>query len=203
MSKLYAGIGSRETPPDVLELMTALAKTLREEGWTLRSGHAMGADWAFEQGAEKDSLIYLPWKDFGTKPYKNDPGRPILGHPICDDDAAEEGYAYLVRLGIRNPDNRDSMRRLHGRNVAQVMGLPGEKLSSMVVCWCPIELGIPTGGTATAIKLAEHHKIPVFNLIDPAIRKRIERKIEAYEPGSCTDCGENFIGTHSCPGRPS
>jgi predicted Rossmann fold nucleotide-binding protein DprA/Smf involved in DNA uptake len=42
--KFYAGIGSRETPPDILEWMTSLAANLETMNYVLRSGGAQGAD---------------------------------------------------------------------------------------------------------------------------------------------------------------
>lgn len=42
--KYYAGIGSRETPTRVLQLMIKAAQRLAQRGYTLRSGGADGAD---------------------------------------------------------------------------------------------------------------------------------------------------------------
>jgi hypothetical protein len=42
--KYYAGIGSRETPTQMLKDMTTFATLLRLGGYTLRSGAAPGAD---------------------------------------------------------------------------------------------------------------------------------------------------------------
>lgn len=47
-SMTYAGIGSRETPMEVLELMTKASTWLGTKGYTLQSGGAIGADMAFE-----------------------------------------------------------------------------------------------------------------------------------------------------------
>ena len=44
MNRAYAGIGSRETPDQVLQIMTDLAVALAKEKFTLRSGGAGGAD---------------------------------------------------------------------------------------------------------------------------------------------------------------
>lgn len=55
---LYAGIGSRETPRSILDLMTAIARKLEALGYTLRSGGATGADTAFEEGVERLKEIY-------------------------------------------------------------------------------------------------------------------------------------------------
>ena len=38
--KYYAGVGSRETPQDVLETMWKIGKHLADKGYTLRSGGA-------------------------------------------------------------------------------------------------------------------------------------------------------------------
>jgi hypothetical protein len=50
-SDFYTGIGARATPPEVLSLMTRAAFALLKRGYVLRSGHAIGADSAFERGA--------------------------------------------------------------------------------------------------------------------------------------------------------
>ncbi|NYZ25158.1 hypothetical protein HND93_36125, partial [Azospirillum sp. ROY-1-1-2] len=63
----YAGIGSRETPPAVLEVMAAVGERLAQLGWVLRSGGAVGADQAFERGCDRvggRKEIFLPWPGF-------------------------------------------------------------------------------------------------------------------------------------------
>lgn len=45
----YTGIGSRQTPPEILKMMTKIATQLESKGWVLRSGGAEGADEAFLQ----------------------------------------------------------------------------------------------------------------------------------------------------------
>ena len=51
MTFYYTGVGGRETPPHVLNLMTRIAQGLAKVGGILRSGGARGADSAFEAGA--------------------------------------------------------------------------------------------------------------------------------------------------------
>lgn len=53
----YAGIGSRETPMEVLELMTKASAWLGAKGYTLQSGGAIGADMAFEGKPYPKTLI--------------------------------------------------------------------------------------------------------------------------------------------------
>ena len=51
MAKYYCGIGSRQTPGEILEIMLLVSIKLRSQKWILRSGGADGADKAFETGA--------------------------------------------------------------------------------------------------------------------------------------------------------
>ncbi len=60
MTRFYAGIGARAPPPEVLSLMTRAAFALTKRGYVLRSGHAIGADNAFERGAGRAAQIFLP-----------------------------------------------------------------------------------------------------------------------------------------------
>ena len=62
--KFYTGIGSRETPPEILEMMKDIASKLELLGWTLRSGGAPGADTGFENGVKSLKEIYVPWRGF-------------------------------------------------------------------------------------------------------------------------------------------
>ena len=49
--KPYTGIGSRNTPADMMLTIAKVGFALGSLGYTLRSGGAQGADTAFEQGA--------------------------------------------------------------------------------------------------------------------------------------------------------
>ena len=62
---VYAGIGSRATPPSVLEAMTTMAAWLARRGWHLHSGGAAGADSAFAAGAPAGTrTVFLPWPGY-------------------------------------------------------------------------------------------------------------------------------------------
>ena len=178
----YAGIGSRQTPEPILKIMARCARWLATRGWVLRSGHAAGADRAFEFGAAGAADIYLPWTSFGQVRYKDDPGCPVEGRAICEPRTWESNLLYLHELGLVNePTVPGPVRPLFGRNVAQVLGLHtrGDPASKMVICWAPIGFhGKPLGGTAVAIRLAEYHQIPVLNLYRPADLKRVLTKLE-------------------------
>lgn len=146
--KIYAGIGSRKAPREILDRFKKIASFLRENGFTLRSGGADGADKAFESCAGSNKEIYLPWKGFNGSfsPYYN-----------TDEDAeliAEEIHPAWSKLS-------DAAKKLHCRNCCQILGEDLNIPCSFVVCWTPD--GKIVGGTATAIRLAEREGIPVFN----------------------------------------
>lgn len=159
-SKIYTGIGSRETPHAVLNLMASIGRTLADHGWTLRSGHAPGADQAFEYGAltAKRPLvhaeIYLPWNGF-EKAYDN--GGPYIVMPY-DAEAQRVAAGFHPNWGACS----DGAKKLHIRNVYQVAGRDLSTASDMVICWT--KDGKRGGGTDQALRIAEYLKIPIFDL---------------------------------------
>lgn len=157
---MYAGIGSRQTPPDVQDLMREIALMLCREGWTLRSGGAEGADKAFEEGADGQKEIFLPWRKFN-----NSTSDLYCPPPIAFEIAAAHhaGWQSL----------NQSARNLMARNVQQVLGQHCRvaDASEIVICWTAdkadgtfIPTSRETGGTGQAIRVAATWKIPVCNL---------------------------------------
>ena len=157
--KWYAGIGSRNTPPDVLDLMEKAAKKLRMQGFVLRSGAADGADAAFERGAAGVAEIYLPWRNF------NQSGSPLHTISQAALELAEKHHPKWEYLS-------QSARRLHARNCYQILGKHLNQPVKFVLCWHN-----GTGGTMQAVRLAESLNIPVFNLRETPTRTRIEEYI--------------------------
>lgn len=163
-SPFYAGIGSRDTPAEILSLMTAAASELAEMGWILRSGHADGADLAFERGSKGRNQIFLPWADFNyDNPYSQFLTK--TGHyvPIINNDALRIAKAFHPNWEACS----SGARSMHCRNAYQVLG-PGlglintHTVSKFVLCWT--KDGKASGGTGQAIRIAEGYNIPVFNL---------------------------------------
>lgn len=158
--KAYAGIGSRKTPPEVLNQMTRIAARLNVLGWTLRSGAAEGADRAFEAGAGGEKEIFLPWKGFmGSRSKLIEPETPDLAAEIASQ--IHPGWHYL----------NQAAKKLMARNTRQILGHALGDPVLFVLCWTPdgCESGgtrsSVTGGTGQAIALASgRFSIPVFNL---------------------------------------
>ncbi len=151
----YAGIGSRKTPADVLDLMTRIARKLDAMGWTLRSGGADGADTAFTKDAPH-AQIFIPWPGFNGIVYcwSNRPS------PNAFLIAAKHHPAWEFQS--------DVAKKLHARNVHQVLGDDCASPSAFVLCWTPDgSTGITTartGGTGQAIRVAHAYGVPIFNL---------------------------------------
>ena len=70
---------------------------------------------------------------------------------------------------------------LHTRNVLQILGRDLKSPSSMVICWT--ENGRDKGGTATAIKLARQHEIPVINIGDQLVKMQLMRALSSIRDG--------------------
>ena len=75
----------------------------------------------------------------------------------------------------------DYAKALHTRNVFQVLGSTLDNPSRFVLCWTPDgaeyghETSRETGGTGTAIRIADLFGIPVFNVARPDTAERIDR----------------------------
>lgn len=151
--KYYAGVGSRQTPRNVQDMMFKVADFLQNHGYTLRSGGAEGADRAFEMGVTgiitADKLL-IAKEIFKTKTHGT--------------SAVAEAIAATVHPAWHNCS--EYARSCHARNVFQILGADLKTKSDFVLCWTP--KGQAVGGTATAINLALREKIPVYNLATPA-----------------------------------
>ena len=154
--KIYAGIGSRQTPKNILSQMREVAKELQDMGYTLRSGDAKGADSAFAAGAGQRKQIF-------TSRDATDVTRSIAKeiHPL--------GQKLTLRQGLN----------LHARNTNQIFGRDLDTPADFVLAWTPG--GKKTGGTAQALEMAEHKGIPIINLADPKWRSQLSKVIGDQE----------------------
>lgn len=161
MDLIYTGVGSRHNVPvQVRQNMQGLSRALAVLGWVLRSGGAEGSDTYFEEGcteAAGKAEIYLHRKLAGGHP------SPLYG--VCD--AAKEMASKIHPVWSQLTEGS---QLLHARNCYQVLGKDLATPAQFLACWTPD--GCETrksrtrasGGTATAIIVAEMHDVPVFNL---------------------------------------
>jgi len=202
----YAGVGSRETPADVLQVMTRFARHMESRGYILRSGGAPGADTAFEDGASESAReIYLPWPAFNgrSSPFERPSVAAIkLGmryHPMLaalpqdwetrdwTQDTAQGRKLSEEQRKKFNEEKRKKIRtltKLMGRNCHQVLGRSLDDKVSFLICWTQDAADgttIPTsdksGGTGQAIRIAADHGVRVYNLKDAQVMADVMRKI--------------------------
>ena len=175
----YTGVGSRETPKSVLKLMEQIAEDLALHGLRLRSGHAAGADRAFERGAGGNADIYLPWRTFGIKPYGNDPGQQVIGTPIvCDSQCLKPDFCHTAITDACLDKHRNwshmkqSVQKLLFRDALQVLGHGKEpEPSKMLICWMA-----GSGGTDYAVHIARQNCVPVVNMFSRS-EQQVRNKI--------------------------
>jgi hypothetical protein len=172
MEIFYSGIGSRNTPEKVLIIMEKLGTAFAQKNFVLRSGHAEGADMAFEKGCDRANgkkEIYIPWKNFNnsqsTLYYENLPEKAT--------DLAFEFHPNLHRCNY-------GTIKLMARNTCQILGLNCETPSSFVVCYTSD--GKFSGGTGQALRIADHSTIPIFNLFNQTDLDRLKNFAQEIAP---------------------
>lgn len=168
MPRFYAGIGARATPPEVLSLMTRAAFALFKRGYVLRSGHAIGADSAFERGAGEAAEIYLPvpgWRGSGSAYHQGTLGNEVWGRARAIAAAHHPAFAGLSSF----------VQDLHTRNVFQVLGARLDSPAEFVLCWTAD--GEASGGTGQALRIAASHDVPVYKLQRVRERAHVERHL--------------------------
>jgi len=151
---ILTGIGSRETPFQILSEMQKIGFEIANRGGFIRSGHADGADYAFEKGAKKHCIVYLPWPGFNKK-------RALVGHPVVIKQSAElDSYVEKYHPAPRNLGKAgwNFMRR----NATQVLGKKLNNPSKAIICWT--KDGKDSGGTGQALRIAQDCNIPIINM---------------------------------------
>lgn len=167
MTKRVACIGTREPATEMKQHLISIGGWLAWQGWTVASGNALGCDQLFAQGANKTNpskvVLYLPWRTYETNAI----------HRLNELHLADEAGPELIQLAEQaHPAWKQlsqGVRKLMIRNVQIVHG------SKFVVALPSKKLG--GGGTGHGIRVAGILGIPVYDLNDPAVLKKILDKI--------------------------
>jgi len=159
----WTGIGSRDTPLDVLKVMTTFSSMLnrnQDAKYVLRSGNARGADKAFEKGVRMQYENSLKELDVRVESYTVQDLTP----GCWSFHTVRKYHPYVAKGGHLHP----YVRKLMARSAYQVLGKDGKTPSKFLVCWTPdgatSKTTIITGGTGQAIRIANDYSIPVYNL---------------------------------------
>lgn len=196
----YTGVGSRKTPYAERSLLKDFARYLAERGVVLRSGGADGADTFFQHGAAsawypnhrkgyKASELYLPWVDFGNflndeDCYETEPPYRLIPLDKIESDLVCRAAQIASKIHPAWNKLTDAGKKLHTRNVPQVLGRDLQTPSSFLVCYAETKngkaSGTPIGGTRTAWCLAKEHNIECFNLAFSSDRTNLERFLQFF-----------------------
>lgn len=178
--KFYTGVGSRQTPPAIQDLITRIAAKLESVGYILRSGAAEGADQAFERGVTDaaNKQIFIAWNGFCGRQMGRDGVIPLID--CCERRAfhiaSEVHPAWGAVRADGSPVLNHGAKALHARNTYQVLGARLDTPSKFLICWAPVDKhGVPKGGTRTAWVLAERERVECFNLFHEETVQRFER----------------------------
>lgn len=169
MNNAYAGIGSRQTPKEIMTAMTGAAASLESIGWMLRSGAAYGADRAFERGVKNDMLkqIFIPWEGFNERRTTEDGVFCIIGS--LQEQALKIAEHHHPAWERCSP----AAKALHARNCFQVLGPVLNDPVRFVLAWT--EGGRGGGGTGGALRLAQSLGIECIDLGKTPLQEAAER----------------------------
>jgi len=182
----YAGIGSRQTPPDIIKITEDIGTLMAIDGHICNTGAALGADQAFANGANKvrgPIELSLPWGNYEAAWVATLHNKNItVFHDKTHTKAAESVHKYhpgAARL-------TQGAFKLHARNYLIIEGC------SLIICWTPE--GKISGGTGQALRLSQDMGIPVMNLGDPETLARFIERIEARQQEL-----DAYTNKHSAP----
>jgi len=183
----YAGIGSRQTPADVLAKMTEAAEYLEGLGYTLRSGGAIGADQAFEKGVKSKKEVFLGTDKTGEREKKI--AREIHPNPQALDNSKSKATGKPIA---------DFMWNLMGRNTNQIFGENLDTPVDFVLAWTQDGLtdyrkrSIQSGGTGQAIDMASRKGIPVINMFSPDWREQLDQVLTSNKKDTISQRQKNL-----------
>lgn len=150
----YAGIGSRETPSEILNIMNQFA--IAEQANTnliLRSGAAKGADTAFARSIDQNRKEIFTAKD----------------------EIPEWAFQSVYKYHPHPMSLSDYAKRLHARNAMILLGANGDVPVDYIICWT--SNGADKGGTGQAIRIGWDLGITIYNLHDKQTKLNIEECI--------------------------
>lgn len=188
--RVYAGVGSRDTPIYALAVMLYLSRHL-SGSYIVRSGGAEGADMAFELASNNRCEIFLPWRGFrsSTRDFINISDKVQRVSELIIDGKFIKNIPPIHSTEVLRRSKNESNLKLHRRNCNQILGCGLNNPVSFMVCWTDdkaISASMTTkdtGGTATAIKLASHLSIEVFNLSRDQHLLRVMDMLRKHDPG--------------------
>ena len=176
MSKrlIYAGVGHRNTPENVRNMMTSIGSQLAQMGFILRSGNAIGADQAWEEEVTRKmkEIFIINRKHscpFGIIPkFTQEQWDFVVRHYHGGETAFIKQSEYVQQLFLRN------LNILCGKHLDDKV--------DFVAYWHEGEHC--NGGTGHTVAMAKTLEIPCFNIwsqkdqqaMDKFVNQLLEKK---------------------------
>ena len=173
--KPVAMTGNQDTPPQIMEKMVEIAKTLEANGYTVRVGGLDGIEDTIEKALTKPE-VHLPFKDFNQKQskftYVSDRAMAVAKLFFPNWDAMKKGVQYFL-----------------AKNARILMGQRVDSPALFLVCWT--DDGVEsikdrtnrTGFTGHPIAIASALGIPIFNLGNTLAEQRLMMYLESVNNG--------------------
>jgi hypothetical protein len=183
----YAGIGSRETPQEVLDKMTEVAKYLDGLGYTLNTGKTFTAKPSNDPKYQKQYEERLAFS-------KKNNGKVGL-----DEEGADRAFSLGTTkknlFGVNAPVGKKEMsvmeeihpspdrlkeggKKLMARNTNQIFGENLNTPVDFVLFYAKETKGIrPEGGTGQAVEMARRKGIPTINMADTNWKQQLKAAI--------------------------
>jgi hypothetical protein len=177
----YAGIGSRETPKEVLDLMTKAANYLDGLGYTLQTGFTFknketsldeeGADKAFSDGS-KNKTLFGP---YGIRKTING----VTSVDKYNENVTEKSNSIVKEIHPAPDRLTPGAVKLMARNTNQIFGKNLDSTVDFVLFYAqetkdPLR---PKGGTGQAVEMARRKGIPTINMADANWREQLKAAI--------------------------
>lgn len=160
--KRIACFGSRETPDYVLEMMFRIGSYITENGAICSSGHAYGADHAFELGAcasdPTHMVVNLPWPSYNSD-------LPIAEGAEVNVLSSRDDEGELIALASQFHDSWDKVQgrrgleRLHARNILIAQN------AALGICYLN-HSRVGYGGSGQCYRYLRSKGVPVIDLAD-------------------------------------
>ena len=179
--KRYTGVGSRKTTELGEERIYRVVKALIRKEYLLATGDApLGAD-----------VYFWDRVPFGYKERFGPNGRRYYKEHTKVVKPESDAYALARIIASKNHPawnylKEEFHKELHIRNVFQVLGEHLDTPSEYLLCWTPdgaeTKTKKTTGGTGTAIRIANSFGIPVFNLCNDDALERLTDYLGVINP---------------------
>lgn len=149
--------------------MEKIGLLLAQNGYTLLSGNADGADQAFARGANLENptkvTLFLPWGNFNPEAVHEKNEIVVFADlKKQNPELYRKAQRYTRDLHPAPLALSHGARLCLSRNSMQILGPTLDNPIDFVICWTPGKTELTKGGTSQALRIAKQHGVPWINL---------------------------------------